>query len=216
MRECIDRELDKLAKGYGLEVTNIVVPNIVLSGAVKANLDAITEARLKTTVAEQQKLQVKAESERTLATEQGKILVEQGRVQEKAKQDAATAELEQRAQAAQYAVIEAKKRNERFEAEQDLLISREKRKIAEEQASASLAPKVAEAAIYQNSPEYASVIKTQAIAQAYKNTDKIIVPVGTNPTLVVNGGAEPARAVVQTVTQSGATAQTTPVAPSKP
>ncbi len=29
LRECIDSELDKLAKGYGLEVRNVVVPNIM-------------------------------------------------------------------------------------------------------------------------------------------------------------------------------------------
>jgi hypothetical protein len=210
LRECIDKELDKLAVGYGLEVRNIVVPNIVLAKTVQDTLDAITNSRLATVLAEQQKSQAEAEAKRTLATEQGKIAVEQGRIQEKAKQDATTADLEQKSQAAQYAVIEATKKNELYTANQNLTIAAVTRQVAEEKAKADIAPKVAEAAIYQNNPRYAEVVNTQAIASAYKSTDKVIVPAGTNPLMVMGSSNQNPQVNVQASVQPTVQAATQP------
>ena len=90
LRQCIDTELDKLANGYVLEVRNIVVPEIVLGEAVQKKLDEITDARFTTQVAVQREEQAKAEAERDLAVQQGRIRLRQ--IQEKARQDALTAD----------------------------------------------------------------------------------------------------------------------------
>lgn len=231
LRDCIDKELDKPSIGYGLEVRNIVVPNIVLSKAVQDALDAITSSRLATIKAEQEKLQAEAEAQKNLATQRGTILVEQGRVQEKAKQDAITARLDQEAkvaqaqsqQAAQVAqaqadqaakvaqaqadkasadaqaqVITAQKNNELLAANNNLKIQEVNRQIAEERAKAEVAQKVAEAVIYQNNPRYAEVVNTKVVADAYKITDKLIIPVGTTPAMVVGGSGQTPQVVVQT------------------
>lgn len=182
LRECIDKELDRLAQGYGLEVRNIVVPNVVLAQDVQKRLDEITQSRLATQLADQQKLQAESEAKRVLATEAGKILVEQGRVQEKARQDKTTAELEEQAQKAQKQVIEARKSNELLASQKDLEIARITREVAEERAKAELASEITKAAMFQGSPQYADIVKVQAIANAYKATDKVMVlPNNSNP-----------------------------------
>lgn len=123
---------------------------------------------------------------RLLAEQQGQILVEQGRVQEKAKQDAITASLEKQATDAQYAVIETRKKNELLSSNCDLEIARINEAIAEQNAKAALAPRTAEAAIYQANPVYAQVIQTQAVAAAYKNTDKVMMlPNGVSPIILL-------------------------------
>lgn len=190
LRECVDKELDRLSSSYGLEVRNIVVPNIVLSKAVQDQLDQITQSRFATEVANQQRLQASAEADKTLATKQGEIRVAQGQVQEKAKQDATTAQLQQQAAVAQAQVIEANKSNEKLTSDRDLVIAQINRQVAAENAQAQLAGKNAEAAIYKGNPEYAGVVNTAALANAYKQTDKIILPAGTNPLTVV-GGKDP-------------------------
>jgi hypothetical protein len=207
LRECVDKELDRLSASYGLEVRNIVVPNIVLSGAVQKQLDQITESRFASEVANQQRLQASAEADRTLAAQQGAIRVEQGKIQEKAKQDATTAQLQQDAAVAQAKaneaaalaeakVIQAKKENERLTAERDLQIAEINRKVQEQNALAGLAPKTAEAQIVQSNPRFAELEATKALAAAYKQTDKVIIDSDTKPLTVLNGSGGSAPSVI--------------------
>lgn len=187
LRQCIDTELDKLATGYALEVRNIVVPEVVLGDAVQKKLDEITDARFATQVAIQREGLAKAEAERDLAVQQGQIRVEQGKIQEKARQDALTAELNRATLAAQKSVIEVQKANDLLAAQRDLEIATARNKAAVEQARADLAPELAKASMYQSNPAYTHYLETQALASAYSKMDKMIIPADANPYLFLGG-----------------------------
>lgn len=216
LRECIERELTGLAGGYGLKVANIVVPNVILSKEVQTQLDAITKARLDTQLAQQRQLQAKAEADQEAAKQQGIILVEQGRIQERARQDALTAELQRKALEAQRSQIEASKNNELYQAQRDKDIAEAQRQAAALKAQADLAPELARASMYQSNPAYAHLQEVQAVAGAYKNTDKVIMlPNDTNPIMVLGDPSN--RVVVQPTTgPSGQPTATPTTRPSTP
>lgn len=199
LRECIQRELNTLAENYGLVVSNIVVPNVAISDAVKGSLDAITKARFDQQVAEQQRLTAAAQADQALAVAAGAIRVEQGKVQEQARQDALTADLNQKTLAAQRAVIEVQKANDLFSAEQDRNIQAAKAEAALQAARASKADEAALAAIYQSNPAYANQKAVEAQSAAWKATDKVVVPAGTNPNVIIGNGTQ--QTVVQTPTR---------------
>ncbi len=187
LRQCIDSELDKLAQGYVLEVRNIVVPEVVLGEAVQKKLDEITDARFTTQVAVQREEQARAEAERDLAVQQGQIRVEQGKIQEKARQDALTAKLNQATLEAQKDVIEAQKSNDLLGAQRDLEIAAARNRAATEQAKADLAPEMARASIYQSNPAYTRYLEVQVLASAYSKMDKMIIPANVDPYLFLGG-----------------------------
>lgn len=181
LKECITKELGDLAAGYGLTVANIVVPNFILSKEVQSQLDAITQARLATQLAAQRESQNMAEARQNAAKEAGAILVEQGKVQEKARQDAMTASLQESAAKAQQAVIEAEKSNALLTANRDKEIAAALRDKAAIDAQATYAPKLAEAKMYQDNPGFAAYMINKDNAAAWNEVDKVIVPAGTNP-----------------------------------
>lgn len=196
LRECIDKELNTLASGYSLTVNNIVVPNVVLSPTVQASLDAITKARFDQQVADQQAQTAKSQADQQLAVAAGQIRVDQGKIQEQARQDAITADLNQKTLSAQRAVIEQQKANDLFSAQQDLEIQRATAAAAAQKASAAQADTAAVAKIYQDNPAYANQQAILAQSSAFKATDKVIIPAGTNPSVIVGNGTQ--QTVVQT------------------
>jgi regulator of protease activity HflC (stomatin/prohibitin superfamily) len=193
LRECIDTELSRLAESYGLQISNVVVPNIILSGEAQAVLDAITQSRLNTEKAAQDRLKAEAEAAAEQARQQGEVRVAQSRVQEEARQQTTLAQLERERAEAQNAVINAQKANELLSAQRDFEISQARARAAAEQAKADLAPKTAEAALYADNPAYLALQTALANASALKATDKIIfTPAGTSPTIIVPGpGIQP-------------------------
>lgn len=197
LRECIDKELNTLAAGYSLSVNNIVVPNVVLSPTVQQSLDAITKARFDQQVADQQKITASAQADNALAVAAGAIRVEQGKVQEQAKQDAITADLNQKTLAAQRAVIEQQKANDLYAAQQDLAIQSATAAAAAEKAKAAQSDQMAIAQIFQQNPVYANQKAIEAQSAAWGKTDKVIVPAGTNPNIILNDGGTQ-QTVVQT------------------
>lgn len=197
LRECIAKELNDLAAGYGLAVSNIVVPNVMLSADVQKAMDNITNARFAEQVAQQNEQTAKATAAQNLATEAGKIRVEQGKVQEQARQDALTAELNQRTLAAQRAVIEQQKSNDLYSAERDLAIQQAKSAAAREAASAVNAAERDRAAIYTANPLYAQSLNTAVIASGWKAADKVYIGPGVDPIVVIGGG----QPLVQTPTR---------------
>jgi len=193
LRECIDEELSRLAESYGLQISNVVVPNIILSAEAQAVLDAITQSRLNTEKAAQDRLKAEAEAAAEQAKQQGEVRVAQSRVQEEARQQTSLAELERQRAEAQNAVIEAQKANELLSAQRDFEISQARARAAAEQAKADLAPEIAKAELYAESPAYVTLQTALANASAFKPTDKIIfTPAGTTPTIIVPGpGVQP-------------------------
>lgn len=200
LRECTDTELSRLAENYGLQISNVVVPNIILSAEAQAVLDAITQSRLNTEKAAQDKLKAEAEAAAEQAKQQGEVRVAQSRTQEEARQQTTLAQLEKEKVLAQKEVIEATKANELLTAERDFAISQAQAKAAAEKAKADLALELAKAQLYAANPAYLAYQTALANASAFKPTDKIIfTPTGTTPTIIVPGPG-----VVPTVNTTGA------------
>lgn len=188
LRECIDTELSRLALNYGLQINNVVVPNIVLSSEVQSVLDAITKSRLDTEKAAQDKLKAEAEALAEQARQRGEVAVAQSRIQEETKQQTVLAQLNQQKLAAQRAVIETQKANDLFSAQQDLAIAQAQAKAAAEKAKADLALEMAKASMYAAYPSYVQLQIAQANAAALTAADKIIfTPEGATPTIVLPG-----------------------------
>lgn len=206
LKECVDDEVNGSAANFGLRVENMVIPEVILSPEVQAQLDAIVQSRLETEKAAQDKLRANAQAEAERARQEGEIRTAQSRIQEETKQQTILAKLEQEKIVAQKAVIEAEranelakveaekaiiqaqKNNELLSAQQDIIINKAMAEAAAEKAQADLAEKVALAEIYAQNPDYLSLQKILANADALQNTDKLIfVPEGTVPNLVIPG-----------------------------
>jgi len=224
LRACIDTELSGLASNFGLEIDNVVVPEVILSPEVQTALDAIVQSRLETEKAAQDKLRAQAQADAEQARQEGEIRVEQSRLQEQTKQEITLAQLEQEKILAQKAVIEADRANElaRVEAERaiieaqktnDLLAAQRDLEInqalalaAVEKAKADLADQITLAELYASNSGFLELQMVQANANALQPTDKIIfTPEGTIPTLVLPGPG-----IVPTV-ETGATATVNPI-----
>lgn len=206
LRDCIDTELDELAKNYGLNVQNVAVPDVILLPEAQARLDEIVQSRLQTEKAQQDELRARAEAAAEQARQEGQIRVEQSRMQEESRQQKTLAEFEREKIEAQKAVIEAERANEltRVEAELaiiqaeknnelvaaqlDLEIQIARAKAATEQAKADLAPEIAKAQLFAANPGYLQHQIAQANASALNANDKIIfTPEGATPTIVIPG-----------------------------
>jgi regulator of protease activity HflC (stomatin/prohibitin superfamily) len=206
LRACIDDELSKLAANYGLGIENVVVPNVLLSPAVKSSLDAIVQSRLETEKAAQDKLKADAQANAEQARQEGEIRVQQSRIQEETKQQTILAQLDRDKIMAQKsvieaeranelakveanrAIIEAQKSNDLLSAQKDLEISKAQAVAAAEKAKADLAAQAALAELYAKNPGYLQLQIAQANASALQATDKVIfTQEGMVPTLVLPG-----------------------------
>ena len=202
LRACIDEELSKVAEPYGLDVTNVTVPNVALSPEVQALMDAITKSRLETEKAEQDRLKAFAQGEAAKAEQEAAIRVEQSRAQEEAKQKAVLAELSRQQLEAERQVIEAQKNNDLLSAQRDLEINEAMAVAAIEKAKADLAREIALADIYAGNPNYYQYQLALANASAIKATDKLIfVPEGTFPQLIFGQDLKPVVPVGEQVPQ---------------
>jgi len=185
LRQCIDSELSALAENYGLDVQNVVVPEVILTPDQQQILQEIGSSKFRTEQARQREREAVANAQAEAARQRGEIEVEQARIQEKLKQDAITAELRAQALAAERAAIEADKSNAIYAAEQDLKLAELARQKAEVDAQAKLAPELARAQMYGANPAYVDLLIQQAWANAYRQTDKV----GANPQVILSGQA---------------------------
>lgn len=201
LRNCIDEELSKLAEPYGLDVSNVTVPNVTLSPEVQQLLDAITKSRLETEKAEQDRLKAIAQGEASKAEQEAAIRVEQSRAQEEAKQKAVLADLTRTKLEAEKQVIEAQKNNDLLSAQRDLEINKAMAVAAIEKAKADLAREIALAELYGQNVNYYTLQMALANASAIKATDKLIfVPEGVFPQLIFGEGLKPVYPVADTQT----------------
>ncbi|RPH60169.1 MAG: hypothetical protein EHM81_06780 [Chloroflexi bacterium] len=188
LRACIDDELSKLAEPIGLEVRNVAVPQVTISPEVQAALDAIVQSRLATEKAKQDAEKAKQESTASQAVEEGRIRVEQSKLQEEARQQVTLQQLQQQKLEAQLKVIEQQTVN----AKAQLELTKAQQQIADEQAKVDLAREIALAKLYAENPAYVSLLIAQANASAIKASDKFIfVPAGTFPNLIFGNGLLP-------------------------
>ena len=211
LRNCVDEELSKLADPYGLEVSNVTVPNVELSPEVQGLLDQITKSRLETEKAEQDRLKAIAQGEASKAEQEAQIRVEQSRAQEEAKQKAILADLSRQQLVAEKQVIEAQKANDLLSAERDLDINTARAAAAIEKAKADLANEIALAEIYAGNPTYYALKMALANASAIKETDKLIfIQEGTFPQLIFGNSLNPVVPVGDNTPPSATTPSTQP------
>lgn len=192
---CIDNELSTMTESLFVDIRNIVVSDIQISEQAKAMLDALTQSQQNIELAKANEELAKADAERQLAVEQGIILVEQGREQELLRQRAISATLEEEAIIAEMAVIQAQADNERLQAQANLELAGIEKQIADLQALEGTARDRAIAQIYHEFPEYTNYLTMQLVSNALIGVEKIYLPTGTNP-LVVIGDATPPSLIV--------------------
>lgn len=189
---CIDDKLNELGEPFGLTIANVTVPNVTLSPEVQAKLDAITQSRLDTEKAEQDRLKAIAQGAAQQAEQEAAIRVEQSKLQEQARQEITLAELQKEKLNAQNSVIDAEKTNALLSAQRDLEINTAKAVAAAELAKADLAKEIALAQIYSSNPNYYYYQMSVVNASAIKDTDKLIFTTeGTFPQLVFGEGLNP-------------------------
>ncbi len=188
LRTCIDEELSTLAQPLGLEVRNVAVPQVTISPEVQAALDSIVQSRLSTEKAKQDVEKAQQESLALQAIEEGKIRVEQSKLQEAARQQASLQQLKQGQLEAELKVIEQQKLNSQSQLELTLI----QQKVAKEQAQVDLAREIALAELYAAHPEYVTLQIALANASAIKPTDKFIfTQEGVFPNLIISNGIIP-------------------------
>ena len=122
LRTCIDDEVSEMASQFGLDIKNLVVPDVVLSPEVQTALDAIVQSRLETEKAAQDELKAFAEASAEQARQEGQIRAEQSRIQEQTRQQTILALLEEERLTAQKAIIEAERVNELAKLETQLAV----------------------------------------------------------------------------------------------
>lgn len=189
LRACIDDELSKLVLPLGLEVRNVAVPQVTISPDVQAALDAIVQSRLATEKAKQDVEKAKQEASAQQAVEEGRIRVEQSKLQEEARQQIILQELKRQQLEAELQVIEQDKVNTNAQYE----LTQLQQQVAAEQAKIDLAKELTLATLYAEHPEYVALQIALANAQAIKDTDKMIItPDGVFPNLILsNNGTLP-------------------------
>jgi len=188
LRNCIDEELSALAEPLGLEVRNVAVPQVIISPEVQAALDAIVQSRLATEKAKQDAEKAKQEAAAQQAVEEGRIRVEQSKLQEESRQQAILQELKQQQLEAELSVIEQQTVN----AQAQLELTQAQQAVANEQAQVEIAKELALAEMYASHPEYVALQIALANANAIKDTDKFIyTPSGVFPNLILTNGAIP-------------------------
>ncbi|MEA3308811.1 MAG: SPFH domain-containing protein [Chloroflexota bacterium] len=188
LRSCIDENVNSLARGLGLVVKNVIVPNVILSVDVQASLDAITKSRLDTELAQQDAIKAKQQSAADQAREEGAVRVQLARQQEEVRQKTILSDLERQQLEAQRAVIEAQKSNDLLSAQKDLEINEIQAQAALAAARVQLAAEIIKAGLYEDNSAYAYLQALITNASALNATDKLIfTPEGTTPTIVVPG-----------------------------
>ncbi|MBI5823299.1 MAG: hypothetical protein HZB18_04675 [Chloroflexi bacterium] len=188
LRACIDEELSGLAEPLGLEVRNVAVPQITISPEVQAGLDAIVQSRLATEKAKQDAEKAKQEAVAQQAVEEGRIRVDQSKLQEEARQQAILQELKKQQLEAELAVIQQQTVN----ADAQLKLTQAQQAIADEQAKVDIAKELALAEMYARHPEYVALQIALANAEAIKDSDKFIyTPAGVFPQLILSNGVLP-------------------------
>jgi hypothetical protein len=192
LRTCIKDELSAQAQLIGLEIRNVAVPQVKISPEVQSMLDAIVQSRLSTEKAKQDAEKAKQESSALQAIEEGKIRVDQSKLQEAARQQVTLQQLKQQQLEAELKVIEQQKVNSQSQLELTAI----QQKVAKEQAQVDLAKEIALAELYASNPSYVTLQIALANANAIKPTDKFIFTQdGVFPNLILTNGTLPALAI---------------------
>jgi hypothetical protein len=184
--DCHDEALNQLVRDYKFTVKNVTVPNIAIPDEVGNTLDRIAQAQFDTEAEKELADLAVAQAARQQAEQEGAIRVAQAETQERLRQNIQTAELERLSVDAQLDVIEAQKANDLKAAVLELKVVEAEALVAELEALVALAPEAALVALYADYPDYLEYLEALAYAAAWGELDKAIVPVGTEPKIVLS------------------------------
>lgn len=182
LRNCIETELEDLAREIGLYVNNVVVTDVQASEQAMAVINETNQYLLDAGKAKAQAQKLEEEGKANAVQKEAEIRVQQAAAQETARQLVTLAKLEEEQLVAKRAVLEAEKENAVLEQS----LNREKALAAQELAKADLAQTVLLASIYQDNPSYFQYLVAELNASAIRETDKVmIIPEGTIPQIVL-------------------------------
>ncbi len=182
LRNCIETELEDLAREIGLYVNNVVVTDVQASEQAMAVINETNQYLLDASKAKAQAQKLEEEGKANAVQKEAEIRVQQAAAQETARQLVTLAKLEEEQLVAKRAVLEAEKENAILEQS----LNKEKALAAQELARADLAQTELLASIYQNNPSYFQYLVAQLNASAIRETDKVmIIPEGTIPQIVL-------------------------------
>lgn len=182
LRNCIETELEDLAREIGLYVNNVVVTDVQASEQAMAVINETNQYLLDASKAKAQAQKLEEEGKANAVQKEAEIRVQQAAAQETARQLVTLAKLEEEQLVAKRAVLEAEKENAILEQS----LNKEKALAAQELAKADLAQTELLASIYQNNSSYFQYLIAQLNASAIRETDKVmIIPEGTIPQIVL-------------------------------
>lgn len=188
LRNCIETELEDLAREIGLYVNNVVVTDVQASEQAMAIINETNQYLLDAGKAKAQAQKLEEEGKANAVQKEAEIRVQQAAAQETARQLVTLAKLEEEQLVAKRAVLEAEKENAILEQS----LNKEKALAAEELAKADLAQTELLASIYQANPSYFQYLVAQLNASAIRETDKVmIIPEGTIPQIVLGKDVVP-------------------------
>ncbi len=188
LRNCIETELEDLAREIGLYVNNVVVTDVQASEQAMAVINETNQYLLDASKAKAQAQKLEEEGKANAVQKEAEIRVQQAAAQETARQLVTLAKLEEEQLVAKRAVLEAEKENAILEQS----LNKERALAAQELAKADLAQTELLASIYQSNPSYFQYLIAQLNASAIRETDKVmIIPEGTIPQIVLGKDVVP-------------------------
>jgi hypothetical protein len=188
LRNCIETELEDLAREIGLYVNNVVVTDVQASEQAMAVINETNQYLLDASKAKAQAQKLEEEGKANAVQKEAEIRVQQAAAQETARQLVTLAKLEEEQLVAKRAVLEAEKENAILEQS----LNKERALAAQELAKADLAQTELLASIYQANPSYFQYLIAQLNASAIRETDKVmIIPEGTIPQIVLGKDVVP-------------------------
>lgn len=186
LSSCIQEEMQMRAEAFGINIRNVTVPNVEINEDVQAAMDAIVQERLRTTQAQQLQLRIEAEAEAERSRQVNEIRTQQALEQERSRQQAQLADLEQERLEKEQAVILQQSENDLLQAQKQQEVAEAQREVALLQAQIDNAERAYLANLYGGNPTFASLQLAEINAKALSGVEKFFfIPEGTVPSMVL-------------------------------
>lgn len=185
LAQCVsERSKEMMYNDYcGVRMDSVVIPDITVPDEIKTSITNFGISQSQTLLLNQQAKEEEARGVKALAVETAKTKVEQGKLQEEARQRQNTLIEEAKAEEARKALINAQTSNLLLQANQRLEVAKIERAAADEAARSKTASDLAFAQICQKYPEYCKYLADLAAYQAFGQTDKVYVDGNFDPRL---------------------------------
>lgn len=188
---CIQSALSQKAEPLQITIANVSVTNISISQQAIDRLEQIRDLNQQVDAAQAQAELAEANSGANEARIRGEAREQVAPTQVYLEARATEGALQLTAIAINQQQAEAQATNDAFRANADLALEQVRLEIARIKALADNAEEAELARVINENPAYAAYLIAEAQAQAVQGVEKIIVPAGTNPLLIMGGTAIP-------------------------